>query len=56
MKQILLISWIAIRELVYEKVFYLLFSFVGLALVLDSRLYVGVCSNFHGALLDIHGD
>jgi ABC-type transport system involved in multi-copper enzyme maturation permease subunit len=38
MKQALQISWIAIRELVYEKVFYLLFSFVGLALILGILL------------------
>ncbi len=38
MKQIFQISWIAIRELIYEKVFYLLFSFVGLALILGMLL------------------
>lgn len=34
MKQVLHISWIAVRELIYEKVFYLLFSFAALALAL----------------------
>lgn len=38
MKQIFQISWIAVRELIYEKVFYLLFSFAGLALVLGMLL------------------
>jgi len=38
MKQTLNIAWIAIRELVYERVFYLLFSFVGLALILSILL------------------
>ena len=38
MKHTLQISWIAIRELIYERVFYLLFSFVGLALILGMFL------------------
>ncbi len=38
MKSIFFISWIAVRELIYEKVFYLLFSFVGLALALGVLL------------------
>lgn len=38
MKHILQISRIAVKELVYEKVFYLLFSFVGLALILGILL------------------
>lgn len=38
MKQTLNIAWIAVRELVYERVFYLLFSFVGLALILSLLL------------------
>jgi len=38
MRQILHISWIAIRELVYERVFYILFSFAGLALILGVLL------------------
>lgn len=38
MIQVFQIAWIAIRELIYEKVFYLLFSFVGLALILGLLL------------------
>jgi len=38
MKHAIQISWIAIRELIYEKVFYMLFSFVGLALLLGILL------------------
>jgi len=38
MKQALHISWIAVRELIYERVFHLLFSFVGLALILSILL------------------
>lgn len=38
MKQIFHISWIAMRELIYERVFYLLFSFVALAVVLGVLL------------------
>lgn len=38
MKQSLNIAWIAVRELIYERVFYLLFSFVGLALILSILL------------------
>ena len=38
MKQSLNIAWIAVRELIYERVFYLLFSFVGLALALSMLL------------------
>lgn len=38
MKQALHISWIAVRELIYERVFHLLFSFIGLALILSVLL------------------
>lgn len=38
MKHTLNISWIAVKELIFEKVFYILFSFVGLALLLGMLL------------------